>query len=308
MATIVVGVDGTDPSDDALTLARSLARPASARLLLATAVPYPDAALVGAGVAMPVIRDGGRQAERRLEREAADLEADGYSVEHTVRLYDSAPWMLQSLADERAADLIVVGSARSGRLGRVLPGTTGERLIAGAPCPVAVAPRDYRPPPSAGRRIGVAVDGSQESLRALEAAATLATTPDATLQVIAVLDAFRYGAPALMGGPGYDRMRNDLEAAACERLDAAVAQLPPAVSATPMLLAGDPARALAEHSRGLDLLVVGSRRYGPVRAVLLGGVSGPVIRSAACPVVVVPRGQERPLAALAAAATATTRR
>jgi nucleotide-binding universal stress UspA family protein len=103
-----------------------------------------------------------------------------------------------------------------------------------------------------------------------------------------------------MGGPGYDRMRADLEAAAHARLDAAVAQLPAAVAATPTLLAGDPARELVEHSRELDLLVVGSRRYGPLRAVLLGGVSGRVVRSAACPVVVVPRGEERPLAALTA--------
>jgi nucleotide-binding universal stress UspA family protein len=112
----------------------------------------------------------------------------------------------------------------------------------------------------------------------------------------------RYGAPALVGGPGYDRMRADLEAAGRERLEAAVAELPAPVEPTPTLLAGEPARALAEHSRGLDLLVVGSRRYGPLRAVLLGGVSGRVIRSAACPVVVVPRGRERPLAALTAAA------
>ena len=37
-------------------------------------------------------------------------------------------------------------------------------------------------------------------------------------------------------------------------------------------------------------MVVGSRGYGPLKAVLLGGVSGQLIRSAACPVIVVPRG------------------
>ena len=38
------------------------------------------------------------------------------------------------------------------------------------------------------------------------------------------------------------------------------------------------------------MLVIGSRGYGPVRRVLLGGVARKLIRRAACPLVVVPRG------------------
>jgi nucleotide-binding universal stress UspA family protein len=38
------------------------------------------------------------------------------------------------------------------------------------------------------------------------------------------------------------------------------------------------------------VLVVGSRRFGPLRSALLGGVSSPLIERAACPVVIVPRG------------------
>jgi nucleotide-binding universal stress UspA family protein len=53
---------------------------------------------------------------------------------------------------------------------------------------------------------------------------------------------------------------------------------------------GDPAAVLAEASADrLDLLVLGSRDYGPVRSVLLGGVGHAVLRAAACPVIVVPR-------------------
>jgi nucleotide-binding universal stress UspA family protein len=46
------------------------------------------------------------------------------------------------------------------------------------------------------------------------------------------------------------------------------------------------------------VLVSGSRGYGPVRAVLTGGVTGRVLRDAACPVIVLPRGVESPLGAL----------
>lgn len=52
---------------------------------------------------------------------------------------------------------------------------------------------------------------------------------------------------------------------------------------------GEPAKILAQRSRDLDLLVVGSRGYGPVRHALAGNVSGKVMELAASPVLVVPR-------------------
>lgn len=65
-----------------------------------------------------------------------------------------------------------------------------------------------------------------------------------------------------------------------------------------------PRRAVAservDRSHDLDILVIGSRGYGPLHAVLLGGVSGRVIRDAACPVIVVPRGAKVPLEQLSA--------
>ena len=47
---------------------------------------------------------------------------------------------------------------------------------------------------------------------------------------------------------------------------------------------GDPAAVLARNGVDLDLLVIGSRGYGPVRRTLLGGVSAEVVRTAPCPV------------------------
>ena len=58
------------------------------------------------------------------------------------------------------------------------------------------------------------------------------------------------------------------------------------------LLEGDPAQPLSEQSEYLDLLVLGSRGYGPLRSVLLGIVSAQVIRESACATVVVPHGAD----------------
>ena len=53
---------------------------------------------------------------------------------------------------------------------------------------------------------------------------------------------------------------------------------------------GDPSEVLIERSDNLDMLMLGSRAYGPLRHVLLGSVSARVMREAHCPVLVVPRG------------------
>jgi nucleotide-binding universal stress UspA family protein len=70
-------------------------------------------------------------------------------------------------------------------------------------------------------------------------------------------------------------------------------------------LAGDPAEQLAERSAGVDLMVVGSRGYGPLHSVLVGGVSGRLMRTAHCPTIVVPRGIESALETLFADARVT---
>jgi nucleotide-binding universal stress UspA family protein len=62
----------------------------------------------------------------------------------------------------------------------------------------------------------------------------------------------------------------------------------------------DPAETLIRTSEHLDLLVCGSRGYGPLRAVLLGGVSRRVAAEAHCPVIVLPRGARASLESLMA--------
>jgi nucleotide-binding universal stress UspA family protein len=53
---------------------------------------------------------------------------------------------------------------------------------------------------------------------------------------------------------------------------------------------GDPVGKLLEAAEmGVDLLVLGSRGFGPVMRLLIGSVSSHVIRQASCPVLVVPR-------------------
>jgi nucleotide-binding universal stress UspA family protein len=53
---------------------------------------------------------------------------------------------------------------------------------------------------------------------------------------------------------------------------------------------GTPVDELVELSRTVDLLVVGSRAWGPVRRTLMGSTAAKLMRKAHCPVLVLPRG------------------
>ena len=202
---------------------------------------------------------------------------------------------LHDVAEQEQASLIVVGSTHTGRAGRVLPGSTGERLLHGAVCAIAIVPEGYRALAQPEiRRIGVGYDATDESRAAIEAARTLG----AELELVRVVAEEEYGPPAMMSGPGLDARRRTVDEHVQETIDAIVGDLPADVPGKGARLAGDPADQLIARSEGMDLMVIGSRGYGPLRAVLAGGVSGRVARGAHCPVIVVPRGLEAPLGEL----------
>jgi nucleotide-binding universal stress UspA family protein len=309
VSTIVIGVDDSARSEDAVAFARRLAGATTGRVIVACAFPYSDVPNRAANL---IYRDALKaDANATATRMSADLSDIPSERIHTAALGNPSPaHALHDLAKDEQAVIVVVGSTHSGRAGRVLPGATAERLLHGAPCAVAVVPDGYRTlAHPAIRRIGAAYDGSKEAEAAVRSAAEIALALDAELQVIGVVAAELYGAPAIMGGPSTIVLREDIERAVQDGLDAAVAALPAGVRATSVRLEGDPADRLTEHSAQLDLLVMGSRGYGPLHAVLVGGVSGRVTRIARCPVIVVPRGVAAPLGELfGTAATASAAR
>jgi nucleotide-binding universal stress UspA family protein len=94
----------------------------------------------------------------------------------------------------------------------------------------------------------------------------------------------------MMGGVGFIMPPEELEREMGAALEADVAALEGGERVRAELVTGNAVEEISRRSTDADLLVMGSRGYGPRRAVLLGGVSGRVVREASCPVVVVPRG------------------
>lgn len=305
MSTILIGVDASERSEDAVAFARRLADASGAHLVIANAYPYSDLPSRASSTAYrEALREDALELVRKLRTRLDGLPEQRSTIKITANT--SPAHALHAMAEVEDAALLVVGSSHTGRARRVLPGSTGERLIHGSPCSVAVVPKGYHEHPDPIRRVGVAYNATSEAREAVFSAARLAGVLDAELVVIGVADATLYGTPAMMGGPSVASLRVDVDRHVEESLDALLAELPGDLKKTSKRLTGDPAELLAAYSEHVDVLVMGSRGYGPLHSVLAGGVSGRVLRSAHCPVIIVPRGVQAALDRLVADATATT--
>jgi len=280
---IIVGHDLHSGGADALALGRQLAKATDAQLVVAGIFPIGE---------LPTGFESSwfdKQNEVTSEIQAI---ADEAGAEAEAFVSRSPGLGLNGLAEEVDADLVIVGSSRHSKLGQILAGNVGLSLLHGAPCAVAIAPRGYAENPTDISTIVVGVVGGQESRLALEAATDLADASGATIKLVAVTHdppaAYGKGGGGMAGAP---ELREAIEEQARKHLDE-VSESTGDVPTEATLVTGDPAEKLAEAASPGSIVVVGSRGYGPVRRVLLGSVSTELMRSAPCPVLVVPRAAE----------------
>jgi len=282
--TILVGYDGMEGGRDALALARTLRAPDG---VVIVACIHPAS---------------GRAADKRLDTRLADAAAQTLAGARTQVREDwlesrTAPGHspahgLHVLSEKVSADLVVVGSSSRGDRGRVHAGSTGERLLNGSPCPVAVAPEGFAVGADTPRVIGVAYDGSEESQAALTEATALAIELEATLRLIMAVPPLelRWSAAAFAGATG-DEIRQQRHEAFRQQLAEAAESLAAETRAATTLVAGRPSEVIADEAeKGVHVLVMGSRSYGPIRRVMVGSTAIEIMRVAPCPVIVIPRG------------------
>ena len=301
MTRIVVGVEGSARSEDAVAFARGIAQASGAQITLACAYPYEDQpSRATKGEYRDFVRN---EAQATLDRMKEGLE--GVENVATSAIADLSPARaLQELAERDSAAMLVLGSTHRGAFGRVVAGTTAERLLHGAPCPVAVVPVGFRTHADTPiKTIAVGHDGSEEADAALSAAVMTSQALGAALRVVHV-SSTSDGTPGLVSEQDSVTPPGRFQRFARESLEKAVAGTPEDVEAEPVFITGDPVTELVDQSKRVDLLFLGSRGYGPHLAVLAGSVSGALVRKAECPVVVVPRGVEAPLEPLFGARSA----
>jgi nucleotide-binding universal stress UspA family protein len=283
---VIVGFEDSTSGEDALALGKLCGRVLGVPVIVAVVHPSP-APISPARVDAEWIADRHREAVQVLDRARSLAADDDPSMEYRIVASSSAAHGLHDLAEELAAALIAVGSGRTAAQHRLLAGSTAERLLSGAVCPVAVAPADLRTrQPRELTRIGVGYVDTPEARAALDLAARLALRTSAELVLYSVVT-FESDLPPI-GGRDAERAflgfaREEFQQA----LDRAIAPLPEGVRASGHVLTGNVVEVLADLD--VDVLFCGSRGYGPVRRVLLGGVSSRLVRQATTPLVIVPR-------------------
>jgi nucleotide-binding universal stress UspA family protein len=291
---IIVGVDPARHDPEATVLAALVARATGAPVLAVAA--YDGVHRLGADESEP-------RGAALAHLSGIEPAFHGLPLETAAISGPSAARVLHDVAAERGAGLLVVGSTHHGIGGRLAIGSTADRLLHGAACPIAVAPLGFAERMRGIDRVGVAFMDSEEGYEALRAAAALAVACDADLHAATAVEPIAWSATSLVQPYDVSAHLTHL----CERaettLQRALDRLEPAVRSHCEVIVNTPVIALDEFSTRVDLLVCGSRGYGALGSVLLGGVSRRLVHRAACPVLVVPRGTERALEDLAGAAS-----
>jgi nucleotide-binding universal stress UspA family protein len=271
---IVVGVDEREGGRDAIALAKHLLAPGGEITL---AYVYAGDSHSHRGTSPASEASEHKRARALLEKAGEEA---GVEAHLRWRGSSSAGRGLHELCEVIGADLLVVGSSRRGLLGRVLIGDDTRSALNSAPCAIAIAPAGYTQQPVTMREIGVGYDGSPESEHAIAVARALAARCGAKLSAFEAVSLPTY---AFVGGPA------PIDGALEGLVDDARKRIAALGGVEPHAAYGLPAEELAVYSASLDLLIVGSRGYGPVGRLIHGSTSQQLAHSARCPLLVLPR-------------------
>lgn len=247
---VLVGVDGSPESTEAVRQAVVLAKPGGKLTLLAAW-----------GLALPLVTPMSTLAALDAEESAAQSHAED-AVRAAKELYPSArtmivhgfpaPALIAEIEREQST-LVAVGSHGQSRAAGILAGSTATQLLHDAPCSVLVARRMRDFP----RRIAVGIDGSPQSAAAYAAARHLAQRFDAELIVVVAEGgkSVDVAGVSLIAGDGFS------------------------------VIPDQPVQVLVAASADADLLVLGSRGLHGLKA--LGSVSERVAHRAGCSTLIV---------------------
>jgi len=292
VTTVLVGYDLSAQSEQALERAIAIALLHRARIVLVHAqsddAPMAEVdndMLKQLGEVSAAVRAEAavRIADRLGQIQALGLEAD------VISRVGPPSDILAAAANERAAELIVLGTHGTTGIARFLLGSVASETIRAAPCDVLVC----RGPTlrAAFRKPVVAMDFSPAAIRALDHTADVIEA-GTTIEVLHAwqLPVGSWGA-TLLGQARFpwSTVRDAVLAGAKAQADKLVASRQGRTPIHVDLVQGPPASVLtsAAERHGHDLIVVGTHGTRGFRRLLLGSVADGVVRHAPCSVLVV---------------------
>ena len=194
-------------------------------------------------------------------------------------------------AQSEEADLIVVGTRGKSGLAHVLLGSTAERVIRSAPCPVLAVPTlkdDLSMEESISlKRILVPTDFSDCSLDALEYAAVVASQSKASVELLHVLEPVYYGLDFTFEHVGERERKRKQMAQVLEDVSADLSKA--GIIIKTCIRGGMPPDTILEYvqTSASDLIIMGTHGRRGLSHLMAGSVTEAVLRRGTCPVLAV---------------------
>lgn len=291
LQVLLVGTDGTERSEPAVTAGLELARRFRASVEIVHAVPVPSSLWPGlepsrvAAVHAEAIAAAFEDLRGPIERALAQAKLPARPLEDVLRVLPGAPaQVLLERAQELDADLIVLG--RHERRGLFDFGSTSRTVLAKVPKAVWVQPGPFREV----RRILVPVDLSKESLLALERACALARELGARVETLHCFPPPEFGLAEGLTYPIPEPVEvlDEARKATREQYDRAMAEIDwRGLEHVHDFRDGDPITAILEKQSGTDLIAMGTHGRTGFSAAVLGNVAYSVLKSAEVPVLAI---------------------
>ena len=299
---ILFATDGSQGSATAEAYACGLAELWGASLTILTVLEFPS----GLDAESPVHRLYLAELMKQATRELVDVKEravkQGISAETKIATGIPSEEVLAT-ADGEDPELIVVGTRGKTGLAHVLLGSTAERIIRTAPCPVlAVRTEGQRMGESSChlrdsvtiQRILVPVDFSDCSLDALEYAVVVAQRCKSALTILHVMEPVSYGLDFTL--PQVEKREQD-RALITDKLSSLSSALASAGLTCDFHISGGlPADSILEAStaHSSDMIVMGTHGRRGLCHALFGSVAEAALRKSSCPVLTVRSPKFRP--------------
>lgn len=293
---ILVPLDFSPASMEALEYAILLAKQFRAAIHLVHVYP-PDEAASMPGAAHLLLQSA--EAIERLNEELTGIHrkrVEPFCPEN-CHVRSGRPYeQIIRLAREIAADLIVLSTRGHSGLKHLLLGSTAERVVRSAPCPVLVARKrkrrsKARPEAFAIRTILVPTDFSQCALAGAEYAAFLARTLGATLRLFHAIYPYTNYVFVDRAGVRLSGLVEAVEETARQEMDALkqmnfLSGLPVQTQTLPGHAVDEICAAASQPN--VDLIVTSTHGRTGFKHAVIGSVAEHVVRYADCSVLVIP--------------------
>ena len=284
---VVIGIDGSEGSRQALVWGLGLAQRRDAPVLLLRAVDPSLSHVIGGDYSPAGRPDLLAAGQELLEKEQVTAQEGCPGLKITTLLVEE-PAATALVHESKGAEAVVVGSHGVSAFSTLLAGSTTMNVATHAHCPVVALPST--PPDVGATGIVVGVDGTGLSDHAVDwAFREAADTGESLTAVLAWMDPVVPGVIAA-AFPVHDdpvdalRRPHEILRAWLEPLTGTY----PDVLVHRRVVREHPVHALTSTAATARLLVVGCRGRGPARSMMLGSVSHGVLHLAACPVAVIP--------------------